>query len=194
MRPFLLSTLAVVVLSTGSATAQTTGAGGCTDAAQRFVDCGNGTVTDTATGLIWLQFADCLTAADAAEAASAAAALADGQCELTDGSRPGDWRLPTWEELEATVAPAAAAGCGSAAVTGLLPLMSDADRRKCFQELEQKGGTLYPAVGSVIYLSNEAGPARVAWLPFIGTGDSSFVGTFGRGFTLRVWPVRRAPR
>jgi hypothetical protein len=147
-------------------------------------------VADTATGLVWLQYADCLTATTPADAEVAAAALADGLCGLADGSRPGDWQLPTWAELTATIAPAAAGGCGSAAVTGLLPLMTESERRKCFQQLEEKGGDLYPAIASVVFLSGEGGPGRVAWLPFIGKGDSSFVGAFGQGFTLRVWPVR----
>ena len=34
--------------------------GPCFDNTNRYVDCGNGTVTDTVTGLIWLQQADCL--------------------------------------------------------------------------------------------------------------------------------------
>ena len=34
--------------------------GPCFDNTNRYVDCGNGTVTDTVTGLIWLQDADCL--------------------------------------------------------------------------------------------------------------------------------------
>ena len=85
----------------------------CFDNANRYVDCGNGTVTDTVTGLIWLQNANCDTISPTAYAAAnqAAAGLADGQCGLTDGSSPGDWRLPTKAEWEATIAPAVALGC-----------------------------------------------------------------------------------
>ena len=64
-----------------------TAAGACADNANRFVDCGNGTVTDTQTGLIWLKNVACYTTAmDFATANHTAASLQDGQCGLTDGS------------------------------------------------------------------------------------------------------------
>jgi hypothetical protein len=75
----------------------------CFDNANRYVDCNNGTVTDTATGLIWLRDAGCLGPLSWAAANEAAAGLQDGQCGLTDGSKPGDWRLPTNAEWRATV-------------------------------------------------------------------------------------------
>jgi hypothetical protein len=55
-------------------------------------------VTDTVTGLIWLRNADCLPIEDWANAIQAAASLKDGDCNLTDKSTPGDWRLPTRDE------------------------------------------------------------------------------------------------
>jgi len=70
----------------------------CFDNSHRFVDCLNGTVSDTATGLIWLKDAGCFVQQDYASANQQTAALADGSCDLSDGSRPGDWRLPTWQE------------------------------------------------------------------------------------------------
>lgn len=86
----------------------------CFDNTNRYVACSNtaglnGTVTDTVTGLIWLQDAACLGSLNWAVANQAAAA-ADGAWggELTDGSRPGDWRLPTKGEWEATIARAVA--------------------------------------------------------------------------------------
>ena len=69
----------------------------------RFTDNGDGTVTDNLTGLIWLKDADCsifhaprtwdytLTVL--------IPQLEDGYCGLTDGSSPGDWRLPNYREL-----------------------------------------------------------------------------------------------
>jgi len=77
----------------------------CADNTNRYVDCLNGTVTDTVTGLIWLKQADCLGAPDYAAATNAAASLQSGECGLTDGSRPGDWRLPTTEEWKSTLFP-----------------------------------------------------------------------------------------
>jgi hypothetical protein len=66
------------------------------------VDCGNGTVTDQTTGLIWLKNSACLGALPFAEA-MAAQALQAGQCGLTDGSVPGQWRLPTQNEWTASI-------------------------------------------------------------------------------------------
>jgi hypothetical protein len=83
----------------------------CYDGQSRYVDCGNGTVTDTWTGLIWLKMANCLGVADYPTANAHAAQLMDGTCNLSDGSSPGDWRLPTKEEWEAAIESAAALGC-----------------------------------------------------------------------------------
>jgi hypothetical protein len=67
----------------------------CFDNGNRFVDCGNGTVKDTKSGLFWLKNANCLGPQSWATANTSAANLGQGQCGLTDGSLPGDWRLPT---------------------------------------------------------------------------------------------------
>ena len=79
--------------------------GPCFDNTHRFVDCGNGTVHDTVTGLIWMKNANCQTifgaTYDYALANSLVRAFKDGQCGLTDGSVEGDWRLPTREEWSA---------------------------------------------------------------------------------------------
>jgi len=60
------------------------------------------TVTDTNTDLIWLENAACTEIpgtlngeANFDDANAAAALLQDGLCGLTDGSAPGDWRLPS---------------------------------------------------------------------------------------------------
>ena len=75
----------------------------CFDNANRYVNCGNGTVADTHTGLIWLQDGGCLGSLNWADASRAASALGNGQCGLTDGSTPGDWRLPSNTEWMAMV-------------------------------------------------------------------------------------------
>ena len=85
--------------------------GPCFDLSNRFVDCGNGTVTDTSTGLVWLNTADCLPASDYPEANLAAGQLSAGQCGLTDRSVPGDWRLPTRTEWDTVVGQAVANDC-----------------------------------------------------------------------------------
>jgi hypothetical protein len=83
----------------------------CFDNFNRYIDCGNGTVTDTVTGLVWLKDAGCLGVLDWATANQAAAALKEGDCSLADGSSAGDWRLPTKSEWEATQSQARALGC-----------------------------------------------------------------------------------
>ena len=75
----------------------------------RFIDNGNGTVTDELTGLIWLKDANCFNAAVQRNAAlNYAKTFYDGygfpvallDCGLSDGSSAGDWRLPNRFELE----------------------------------------------------------------------------------------------
>ncbi len=76
----------------------------------RFKDNGDGTLTDSRTGLIWLKNANCANFFEGDqsggknsrpwhEARVAASRLADGFCGLKDGSKSGDWRLPTRDEL-----------------------------------------------------------------------------------------------
>ncbi len=84
------------------------------DRNSRYFDCGNGTVLDTVTGLLWLKLANCLSflSADTGhrtwwDAVAFVDTLAHGNCLLTDESQPGDWRLATIEEWEKTVAYAA---------------------------------------------------------------------------------------
>jgi hypothetical protein len=72
--------------------------GPCYDNANRFADCGNGTVTDTVSGLVWLKNPGCFGAMNFADANNTAVTLHTGQCGLTDASSAGDWRLPTKTE------------------------------------------------------------------------------------------------
>jgi hypothetical protein len=65
----------------------------------RFIDNGNGTVTDTMTGLVWLKQANCIQS-DWATAVAAVSKLASGQCGLTDGSAAGNWRMPNRNEMQ----------------------------------------------------------------------------------------------
>jgi len=71
----------------------------------RFSDNKDGTVTDNLTKLIWLKNTNCYGILDWQSAILAAKNLKDGDCSnnpdliLSDGSSPGDWRLPTMKEL-----------------------------------------------------------------------------------------------
>jgi hypothetical protein len=64
--------------------------------------CGdNGDGTVTVNGLVWLKDAGCLGYMNWNSAIARPKRLAHGQCDLTDNSKPGDWRLPTVDELKA---------------------------------------------------------------------------------------------
>jgi len=94
--------------STGQATAYVSGddasaAKGTAWPVARFTSNTDGTVTDNLTGLVWLKDAGCLTPAIFATALTEVNQLATGSCGLTDGSKPGDWRLPNINELESLI-------------------------------------------------------------------------------------------
>ena len=65
----------------------------------RFVDNGNGTITDTLTDLVWLKNADCYGATGWQQALDNARQLANGACGLDDSSASGAWRLPNRTEM-----------------------------------------------------------------------------------------------
>jgi hypothetical protein len=69
----------------------------------RFTDKRDGTVKDNLTDLIWLKDAGCLLFSGWANALQLVSALASGSCGLSDGSVPGDWRLPNVRELQSLV-------------------------------------------------------------------------------------------
>lgn len=69
----------------------------------RFTDNGNATVSDNWTGLVWTQDAGCVDPAPWEETLEGARNVADGQCGLTDGSEPGDWRIANIRELQLLV-------------------------------------------------------------------------------------------
>ena len=67
----------------------------------RFTDNLDGTVTDNLTGLIWLRRAHCWEyyVLDWYQSLDGANALQSGYCGLTDGSTPGEWRMPNRIEM-----------------------------------------------------------------------------------------------
>ena len=151
----------------------------------RFVDCGNGTVQDTQTGLIWLKNANCLPAggSDWAAANRRAAKLADGTadgaaCGLSDGSKAGMWRLPTIAEWQA-LSYAFQSSCN--------PSLPAASGTGCYSTSPWATG-----VQSFYYWSSSTyvGGPNVAWYVFLDNGD---VGSTNKTFTFYVWPVRVGP-
>lgn len=157
----------------------------CFDNTRRYVECGNGTVTDTVTGLIWLQQADCLPSEDWGNANPVVARLANGVCGLTDGSSAGDWRLPTRDEWNATIAQALILGCYGAAAP---PLTNDAGTGCLIG-----GGSAFTGVVADYYWSSttNASLPTNAWSSLLVNGG---VYGFGKGTFLRVWPVRGGRR
>ena len=156
------------------------------DNTNRYFDCGNGTVTDTVTGLLWLTDAACLLGANWATANQAAADLKDGDCGLTDHSSPGDWRLPTKDEWSATLAHAVALGCTG----GTAPSLTNDAGTGCLSV----GPTSFAGVTSFGYWSSttkEINPG-VAWGAVLGNGN--VVNTLVKFIPFRVWPVRGGPR
>lgn len=64
----------------------------------RFIDKGDGSLSDTVTGLTWLKRANCIGGTWSGSLA-AINSLASGQCGLTDGSTAGQWRMPNRNEM-----------------------------------------------------------------------------------------------
>jgi hypothetical protein len=160
---------------TGPAGTVTLAAPPCFDNFNRYVNCGNGTVTDTVTGLIWLQNANCFSTKTYSAANQAAAGLAAGQCGLTDGSSAGDWRLPTKAEWEATIARA----------IGCTPMLTNDAGTGCLIP----GPTSFTGVQSYLYWSSSAheGNPIFAWFGDLLYGNA---GNFNKDYSFFVWPVR----
>jgi hypothetical protein len=151
----------------------------CGDKAQRYVDCGNGTVTDTATGLVWLKQSNCFPSSDWDEAKKAAAGLKTGDCGLTDGSSAGDWRLPTIAEWEATMGKAKELKCAG-------PVLTNDAGTACIAA----GPSSFTGVESDYFWSSTMEGSTVSF------GDLDH-GNLLRGNSinsLRVWPVRGGQR
>jgi hypothetical protein len=70
---------------------------------ERFTNKGDGTVLDNVNHIRWLQNPSLIPVSTREEAVDIVAALGDGQYGLSDGSQPGDWKLPTRAEFEPLV-------------------------------------------------------------------------------------------
>lgn len=134
----------------------------------RFTDNRNGSVTDNLTGLVWLKDAHCLGFGDFGDSLRRSNRLADGQCGLTDRSRPGEWRLPNIRELQslqsyATFAPDLPEGHPFLNVQPTLTWTS----------------------------TSGAGFAAQAWFTIFGVGPTVFE---DKSVPLAIWPVRGGNR
>ena len=174
-------------------TVRTLADGPCFDTTNRYVDCENGTVTDSVTELIWLRDSRCLGLlgvdpttgkADWPTAKRAAAALEDGMCGLTDGSEPGDWRLPTFLDWEVTKAQAVALDCVFGG-TGGPPTLTNLPGTGC----HIAGPQAFLNLITEDYWSNETSPVTAdhAWRASLSSVGS---GVEMKSLLGGVWPVR----
>ena len=142
---------------------------------QRFIDNGNGTVTDTRTGLIWLKNANPRGYGDWNSAVAYCNSLSSGTAGLTDGSTVGQWRLPSKEELE---------GIGTDPPTtwfeGYPPVTWT------------KPGTPFTNVQHSYYWSSTTGGdyPGCAWIVYGYDGYVNFYDGKSGTFPNYVWPVR----
>ena len=164
----------------------------------RFADCGNGTVTDQVTGRVWLENSTCLGIRYYAEANAVAASLGEGthpECGLTDGSSPGDWRLPSREEWEELIAQGIVNGCSGVDVF----IVPDREGLGCWTANDPFSDPplvfpLYWSATTVVDRPSNAwgitvvsfgGPAFSKWHKrFIDEPDGD------ASPPLRIWPVR----
>jgi len=138
----------------------------------RYIDNGDGTVTDNRTGLLWLKNANCFGRQNWKTAMLRAAKLAHGQCGLNDSSKAGDWRLPTEDEWEVMV-------------DGRYedPALSNATGTGQWKE-----GNAFTGVLSRYWSSTDIDTSRAwAWVVDL---DGGSVGTIPKTATGNVWAVR----
>jgi hypothetical protein len=163
----------------------------CFDNTNRYVNCGNGTVTDTVTGLIWLRQADCLPSKLWAAANQAAATLKEGDCGLTDGSSAGDWRLPTEDEWSATMARAAVLDCKSGPGSpGTAPSLTNDAGTACLSA----GPSSFLGVMSVGHYWSSASDENLASIAGIAALRYGHVERSNKVNGGGVWPVRGGTR
>lgn len=175
------------------------------DSGNTYVDCGNGTVTDNRTGLVWLKNANCIGSDGGGSGdplgrvdwymaiefvaglsdAPPGSVAADYDCGLSDGSSSGEWRLPSVEEWEAMIADATALGCTVSGFGG--PSITDDSGTQCWQE---GPGNSFTGVALPFYWSASILTLNASQ-PWVGFLDIGLAGLgpdkMSNGY---VWPVR----
>lgn len=169
----LFSLICSAALAGDGLVALQTAAASCPDDSDDiYVDCGNGTVTDNRSGLVWLASADCFENQTWHDAMDIVAGLADEDstlcaeegltdaecdCSLSDGSSPGDWRLPTATEWDAMIADAVALGCIDDDFGG--PSITNDAGSSCWQE--GPGNSFTGVEASVYWASSTVAQAAI---------------------------------
>jgi hypothetical protein len=151
----------------------------CYDNENRFVDCGNGTVTDSQTGLIWLKDPSCFSAMDYAAANNEAAKLHSGQCGLTDGSVTGNWRLPTKTEWTAVL-------MASCYIPGV-PTLPDKTGSGCYDTTAASQWATGLQASTYWSSSTTSQNSAAAWFASLANG---YVDYLAKLSVYLVWPVR----
>lgn len=158
----------------------------------RFVDCGNGTVKDTKTGLFWLKNANCFGRHDWASANILAAGLGQGQCGLTDGSLPGDWRLPTLGCAGPSCVPISSATGEFPSIFGSYcmtrPFVLNTNGTGCWTE-----GNPFSGVQSNYYWSSTTNVGNPIYAWSVGLYYNEVASSVVKIDTYYVWPVRGGP-
>lgn len=153
----------------------------------RFTKNGDGTVTDNLTALVWLEDANCIGLQIWINALAKSNALFDGctncggtenDCNLSDGSVAGQWRLPNLLELKSLVH----RGVFSPAVPNTVGTGKWAE------------GDPFSTVQTAVYWSSSTYAVSTdgAWGINMSTGADG-VGGGNKTDVGYVWPVRDAP-
>lgn len=184
------------------------------DSGNIYVDCGNGTVTDNRTGLVWLKDVGCFahhgtyTWYEAMEIVAGLSDLDEGwdslcggpadscDCGLSDGSSPGDWRLPTIKEWLEMTADASDLGCTD-------PTITTDDGQHCWVASDLVCATLYDTtcsfegILSLVYwaadtyaydwVGTSGSPGTDAWTESL---SGSYPFWDPKTSQLSFWPVR----
>ena len=148
----------------------------------RFVDNGNGTVTDMASGLIWLKNASCFGSQKWEQAMNSAKSLADGQCGLTDGSTAGQWRLPSIRMLKSLIS-----------YNFFGPALSNAARTDQWQDGDAFSGVPFSSLPDWLAVwssSTEVRPRTRAWT--VDFYDGAVAPHEKLNPDSYGWPMRRA--
>jgi len=145
----------------------------------RYIDNGDGTVTDNRTRLIWLKNANCFDAQNWETAMQSTADLASGQCGLHDGSKRSMWRLPSQEEWEIMIDKK----YGNKENHSQFVLSNAAGTGPW------KEGDAFLGIQRANYWSSTTISHYIkgAWCLFFQSGD---IKACGKRFTYNVWPVR----
>ena len=190
----VLACLSAVVLAGDGVVALQTADPSCPDdSGNIYVSCGNGTVTDNRTGLVWLADANCYGQLDWYEAVEIVANLSDipsgsaaatQDCSLSDGSSPGEWRLPSLAEWEAMIDDALGLG-GDPDCIATPPTITNDSGTACWVS----GPTSFTGVQSLDYWSSTTiiGNPMRAWEMGLDVGSDN---NNDKTVPLYVWPVR----